>query len=224
MATAEVTEDLSALFKLVPSTKLDPKLWAVVKRCAALLQEQKIPYVLMGTAALAAHGIKPKDVPDIDFLVGERPLVKDTDAADGSIAAEGGSKGGKGAAYYFKLDGHHEDPFTSIKVDFVPADNPIETGFLQMHGVELDGVRVMSVDTALGIKRWKGRPKDVEFLKLLEETQAEQAWVADGDDRRKGDRTGSKDTQAASSAAVGIGYACDPLLNPASLLILTPTY
>lgn len=175
----------------------DSKFWSVVKRCAALLTQQNIQYVLMGTAALAARGVKPKDVVDIDFLVKDRPTVgKSFAKADGS---------GKGCAYLVPfeeasdvtVDLFFPNPFDvatdadadfddtpsipSVKVDFVSVDNPVENGFLLTTADEVDGVRVMTIESALGIKRWKGREKDIEFFRLLEEQKSELARAAVGD-------------------------------------------
>lgn len=139
--------------------------WMVVKRAAEMLEKQKIPYVLMGTAALAAHGIMPQVVPDVDFLVAMRPDVP-AELKAYSIPNSSDPEGNSGAwRFPMYLDA---DEVGRIKVDFVDSDDAISKGFLATKACNIDGVRVMSVSSALGIKRWRNREKDVEFIELVE--------------------------------------------------------
>jgi hypothetical protein len=138
------------------------EVWSAVKRAAAVLIEQKIHYVLMGTAALAAHGIKPREVPDVDFMVERYPSPVPKDFEELLTA-----NGSKDRGTYLVPSGEFS---TDVKVDYVLAETSIEKGFLNEKSVKVDDdIVAMTVDTALGIKRWKGRQKDFEFLKLVKD-------------------------------------------------------
>lgn len=153
------------------ANKMPAEKWVIVKRAAALLEEHHIRYVLMGTAALAAHGIMPHEVPDIDFLVEKHP----TGVLEDQAPSDSNSDGESGSYLFPILDGDtKEETGETIKVDFVPVDNPIENGFLVSKACAIDGVRCMTVENALGIKKWKGRKKDLEFVAALAADDAKQ--------------------------------------------------
>lgn len=114
--------------------------WSAVKEASALLQEFGINHVLVGTAALAAHGydVTPGDV---DFLCEMVPPI--------------------GAS----LSGYSRSKvmvFRGVKANFIFADElrlPFMPGAL-----DVDGVPVARPEAVVRLKKFADRPKDHEFF------------------------------------------------------------
>ena len=138
-----------------------PNVWNAVRRDAAILEEQKIRYVLIGTAALAVQGIAV-EVPDADFLVDKLPKVEAVDAPE----TEGSSRTDCVATV---VDG--------IKIDHIDVKTKKlrKKGFLETPTIVVDGVNVAAVRTVMAIKKAAGRPKDIDFAFELASQVAEAA-------------------------------------------------
>jgi hypothetical protein len=126
--------------------------WNAIKKAAALLETQRIRYVLIGTAALAAQGIDV-EVPDADLLVEEAPLDLVSDDYVGEPS---------GDATSVLVDG--------VKVDYIDATDDDIAGakYLDELAPMVEGVRVATVAVVMAIKKDASRPKDVAHAAALE--------------------------------------------------------
>lgn len=126
-----------------------------IQKAFALLREEGIRGVLVGTAALQLHGYDVA-APDIDFLVEHKPRA----------AAEHEDRG-YDAEVPFTIDG--------TKVDYVVHDAPVpmdaawrrDTFFHPDEAGLIVGVPVAPLRDVVGLKFWRGRPKDHATLFAL---------------------------------------------------------
>lgn len=118
-----------------------------IQRAWKKLRDEGIDGVLVGTAALQLHGYEV-DAPDIDFLVERKPREVEE--------YEGDDYTGEG----YRID--------RVKVDYVvdgihaAVPGPSNRGqfFHPERAVRIAGVPVAALDDVVGLKHWRGRPKD----------------------------------------------------------------
>lgn len=110
-----------------------------LQAAAAHLRERGIRGVLVGSAALQLYGYAV-EAPDADFLC-ETPV--DTTEQYGP-----------------------DRDFLGVKVQFIPVRHRgDEAYFRPERATEINGVPVAALADVIGLKRWRARPKDVEFLR-----------------------------------------------------------
>jgi hypothetical protein len=113
-----------------------------MQRAWALLREEGIEGVLVGTAALQLHGYEV-EAPDIDFLTdGRKPSV---------------------AQYVEDYTGGSTYHLDNVKVDYIAEDAYSPARMLYFHperAVRIAGILVAALEDVVGLKHWRGRPKD----------------------------------------------------------------
>lgn len=120
--------------------RCNPDLWDAIKQSATLLENLNVTYLLIGSAALAAHGVNI-EAPDADFLCLEKPGTMEQ------------IKGGSG--------GWHTD-VGGWKIDHIFFDDGRLDSFFGRASQVIDGVRVATPGTVMDIKRFADRAKDRE--------------------------------------------------------------
>lgn len=125
---------------------------STAQQAAEFLRERGVVGVLVGTAALKMYGYAV-EAPDLDFLVdGPIPLlalgvVENVADADGTYA-------------------YPDVLFDGMKAQFIATrDRGHGEFFHPERAVEINGVLVAAVKDVIGLKRWRGRDKDREFLR-----------------------------------------------------------
>lgn len=116
-----------------------------IQKAYALLRDEGIAGVLVGTAALQLLGYEV-DAPDIDFLTDGRYPV---------------------AALTPENEDYHDlkrdTRIDGTKVDYIGTDaySPTRSLYFHPEGAQvIAGVPVASLDDVVNLKHWRGRPKD----------------------------------------------------------------
>lgn len=142
-------------------------IWKAAVQAAALCEKQGIKCVLVGTAALAVHGVYELHGEDVDFMVDKIPAHERLEVLVADPEYSGDDKWRDGAV---------ADLWLGNKVNFIRNDDEGgEKFFTAVPGV-VQGVPVADLKDVLGLKMWADRPKDKDFFRQNPHLAAIVEW------------------------------------------------